>query len=177
MTIRTYNNKTPNIDKSAYIDPASTVIGDVTIGEDSSIWPTAVIRGDMHQIKIGSKTSIQDGTICHITHDGQYSVGGYPLTIGSEVTVGHNAILHGCTIHDKVLIGMGSVVLDGAVIESNVILGAGSLVSPNKVLKSGFLYVGRPAVEKRPLTKKESAFIQYSANNYVKLKNTYLKEL
>jgi carbonic anhydrase/acetyltransferase-like protein (isoleucine patch superfamily) len=172
--IRKYNNKVPKLGKNVYVDEAAIVIGDVEIGDDASIWPTTVLRGDMHFIRIGQRTSIQDGSICHITHDGQFAPGGFPLIVGDDVTIGHQAVLHGCTIHDKCLIGMQSLILDGAVIESNVVLGAGSLVSPGKVLESGYLYVGRPAVQKRKLTTSEIEFMLYSAQNYVDLKNTYL---
>lgn len=172
--IRKFKEHSPILGNNVYIDEQAVVIGQVEIGEDTSIWPTAVIRGDMHQIKIGARCSIQDGTICHVTHDSQYYPGGSSLTIGNDVTVGHQAILHGCIIHDQCLIGMQSVILDGAVIESKVMLGAGSLVSPGKVLKSGYLYVGRPAVQKRKLTDEEIDFMLYSAQSYVKLKDSYI---
>lgn len=173
--IRSHLDKTPRIGKNVYVDEQSTIIGDVVIGSDSSIWPSAVIRGDMHSIRIGEKTSIQDGAVCHITHAGPYNPDGFPLKIGSLVTVGHQAMLHGCTLGDRCLIGIQSVVLDGAVIESQVMLAAGSLVPPGKVLESGFLYVGSPAIKKRALTQEEIEFIDYAAMNYVKLKDSYLK--
>jgi len=174
MTIREYQGQTPNIDHSVYVDPAAILIGDVTIGADSSIWPLAVIRGDMHRIQIGARTSVQDGAVLHITHASDYNPNGYALTIGSEVTIGHQAILHGCTLHNKILIGMGAKVLDGAIIEDEVILGAGSLVPPGKRLQSGYLYVGTPAKPVRALTESELTFFGYTASNYVALKDHYM---
>ena len=149
------------------------VIGDVEIGDDSSIWPMAVLRGDVNSIHIGSRTSIQDGSVLHVTHDHPAQPGGFPLSIGDEVTVGHNVTLHGCTIDNRCLIGMGSTILDGAVLEEHVLLGAGSLVPPNKVLEGGYLWVGSPVKRVRPLTVDEQIWFGYSAEHYVKLKNEY----
>lgn len=174
--IRPYQKVFPQIAQSAFIDEQSVIIGDVHIGADSSVWPTAVLRGDMLHIRIGERTSIQDGTIGHITHDGKYSPGGFALIVGDDVTVGHQCVLHGCQIGNRCLIGMQSLILDGAVIEDEVMLGAGSLVSPGKRLESGYLYVGRPAVQKRKLTQDEIDFFTYSAQNYVKLKDNYLAD-
>jgi carbonic anhydrase/acetyltransferase-like protein (isoleucine patch superfamily) len=174
MNIRPYQNVFPQIAASAYVDPAATVIGKVEIGEDSSIWPGASIRGDMHSIKIGNCTSIQDGCVLHITHDSTYNPEGFPLKIGNHITVGHKAVLHGATLHDFCLIGIGAILLDGSVVESDVILAAGSLVPPGKTLSSGYLWMGSPVVKKRLLTEAELQFIRYSAQNYVKLKNEYL---
>lgn len=171
--IREYQGITPTIGKDVYIDPASVVIGDVTIGDESSVWPMAVIRGDVHSIRIGSGTSIQDGSVLHVTHDGPYSPGGGALVIGDLVTVGHNVTLHACTIEDRVLIGMGVIVLDGCHVPSEVILGAGTLVPPNTELESGYLYVGSPAKKLRPLTDKEKDFLSYTAKNYIKLQKTH----
>ncbi len=176
MTIRPYLTHLPKIGNRTYVDDAAVIIGQVSIGDDCSIWPFASIRGDMHRIQIGNRTSVQDGCVLHITHAGEFNPQGFPLTIGSDVTIGHKAILHGCTILDACLIGMGSIVMDGATIESEVILGAGSLVGPGKICESGYLWVGSPAIKKRPLTKEEIAFIRYSASTYVKLKNVYLSE-
>lgn len=150
------------------------VLGDVTLGDDTSVWPTAVIRGDMHRIRVGARTSIQDGSVLHITHASDYSPGGYPLTIGDDVTVGHRAILHGCTISSKVLIGMGATVLDGAVVESEVLVAAGAVVPPGKHLESGYVYGGNPVRPLRPLKESEYRFFGYSAANYVSLKNEFL---
>jgi carbonic anhydrase/acetyltransferase-like protein (isoleucine patch superfamily) len=152
------------------------VIGDVALGDDSSVWPGAVVRGDMHHIVIGARTSVQDNAVLHITHDSAFNPGGFPLTLGDDVTVGHQAMLHGCTIGDRVMIGMQTMIMDGAVVESDVMLAAGSLVSPGKRLASGWLYRGRPARAVRELTAKEIEFLPYVAGNYVKLKDQYLDE-
>ncbi|MDU4250185.1 gamma carbonic anhydrase family protein [Pseudomonas sp.] len=176
MTIRTYQGKTPSLGERVFVDASSVVIGDVEIGADSSVWPLVVIRGDMHRIRIGSRTSVQDGSVLHITHAGPFNPDGFPLTIGDEVTIGHKVLLHGCTIGSRILVGMGSIVMDGAVIEDEVILGAGSLVPPGKTLESGFLYVGSPVKKARPLTDKERAFFSYTAGNYVKLKDQHIAE-
>jgi carbonic anhydrase/acetyltransferase-like protein (isoleucine patch superfamily) len=160
-----------------WVDDSSRIIGDVELGDDSSVWPMAVIRGDMHRIRIGERTSVQDGAILHITHAGPFNPSGYPLAIGSDVTIGHQACLHGCTIGNEVLIGIGATVLDGAVIEDQVVIGAGTLVPPGKRLESGYVYMGSPAKQARPLTDKERKFFKYTAGNYVKLKDAYLSEL
>lgn len=172
--IRTYQGKTPLLGANVFVDESAVVIGDVEIGEDSSVWPCTVIRGDMHKIRIGSRTSIQDGSVLHITHASDYNPAGYPLIIGDEVTVGHSVCLHGCTIGNRVLVGIGSTVLDGAIVEDEVVIGAGSLVPPGKRLESGFLYMGSPVKQVRPLKDSERSFFQYSAKNYIQLKNTYL---
>lgn len=176
MTIRSYQGKTPSLGERVFVDASAVIIGDVEIGADSSVWPLVVIRGDMHRIRIGARTSVQDGSVLHITHAGPFNPDGFPLTIGDEVTIGHKVLLHGCTIGSRILVGMGSIVMDGAVIEDEVILGAGSLVPPGKVLESGFLYVGSPVKKARPLTDKERAFFSYTAGNYVKLKNQHIAE-
>jgi carbonic anhydrase/acetyltransferase-like protein (isoleucine patch superfamily) len=174
--IRTFAGITPRIAPQAFVDASAVVIGDVDIGEDSSVWPLTVIRGDMHHIRIGKRTSVQDGSVLHITHAGPYNSGGFPLIVGDEVTIGHKVILHGCTLGNRILVGMGSTVMDGAVVEDEVIIGAGSLVPPGKVLNSGFLYVGSPVKQVRPLTEKERSFFAYTAGNYVKLKAQHLAE-
>lgn len=176
MGIRSFQNKVPSQGERVFIDPASTVIGDVALGDDSSVWPGAVVRGDMHRIVIGARTSVQDNAVLHITHDSAFNPGGFPLTLGDDVTVGHQAMLHGCTIGDRVMIGMQTMIMDGAVVESDVMLAAGSLVSPGKRLASGWLYRGRPARPVRELTAKEIEFLPYVAGNYVKLKDQYLAE-
>jgi carbonic anhydrase/acetyltransferase-like protein (isoleucine patch superfamily) len=165
----------PRLGKRVWIDPDATVIGQVNLGDDSSIWPRAVLRGDVNSISIGQRTNIQDGTICHVTHDGPYSPGGFPLVLGEDITVGHAAILHACRIGNRCLIGMGAMVMDGAVIEDDVMLAAGSLVSPGKHLKAGWLYRGRPAEPVRELTEKELEMLRYSAAHYVRLKDRYLE--
>ncbi len=174
--IRSFKTMSPSFDDSVFIDLSAVVIGDVVIGSDSSVWPLAVIRGDMHKIRIGERTSIQDGSILHITHAGPFNKDGWPLSIGSEVTIGHKTVLHGCEIHDHVLVGNGAIIMDGAVIPKNCIVGANCLVPPGKKLESGYLYVGSPCKKARALTEKEISFFSYTANNYVKLKNDYLKE-
>ena len=174
MTVRTYLGIAPHIGARAYVDPSAAVIGRVTIGEDASIWPCAVLRGDVHEIHVGARTSIQDGSVLHVTHDSDYAPGGRACIVGADVTVGHRVVLHACTVGNFCLIGMGSVVLDDVIIEDRVILGAGSLVSPGKKLESGGLYVGTPARRVRDLKEQEIAFLSYSAAHYVKLKNDYL---
>lgn len=174
--VRSFKGVAPKLGKGVLVDHSAVVIGDVSIGEDSSVWPNTVIRGDMHTITIGKRCSIQDGSVLHITHASDYNPGGYPLTLGDEVTVGHMAMLHGCTIGSQVLIGMQAMVMDGAVIEDKVVLGAGSLVPPGKTLESGYMYVGRPAKKARPLTDKELSYFSYTAGNYVKLKNEHIEE-
>ena len=173
MAIRQFSKFIPKIHASAYVDDSAQVIGDVVIGKDSSVWPLAVIRGDIQKIRIGQNTNIQDGSILHVTHDSQYQPKGCALQIGDYVTVGHGVILHGCEISDRCLIGMGSTIMDNVVIESNVMLAAGSLVSPGKLLKGGYLYMGHPATAKRLLSKEEVEYLNYAANHYVKLKNEY----
>ncbi|WP_248799721.1 gamma carbonic anhydrase family protein [Pseudomonas sp. MWU13-2105] len=176
MTLRTYQNLTPALGERAFVDRSAVVIGDVEIGADSSIWPLTVIRGDMHRIRIGQRTSVQDGCVLHITHAGPFNPEGFPLLIGDDVTIAHKVMLHGCTLGSRILIGMGSIVMDGAVVEDEVIVGAGSLVPPGKTLESGFLYVGSPVKQARALTDKERAFFTYSAANYVKLKDLHMAE-
>jgi len=164
----------PKLGEGVYIHTQATVIGRVTLGADVSVWPGASIRGDIHHIQIGARSNIQDGCILHVTHDGPYQPGGFPLVIGEDVTVGHQAVLHGCTLENLCLIGMGSIILDGAIVETEVIVGAGSLVPPGKRLETGFLWMGSPVKKIRPLKDEERAFLKYSAEKYVELKNRYL---
>lgn len=175
MSIRDFENFSPNIAGSAFIDESAVVIGKVTIAKDVSVWPLTTIRGDINSITIGARTNIQDGSVLHVTHDSEFSPGGFALSIGESVTVGHKVILHACTIGDFCLVGMGSTVLDGAVLEDKVMLGANSLVSPGKRLQSGYLYLGSPAKQVRSLTDKEMQWLDYSATHYVELKNRYKK--
>lgn len=172
--IRPFKNIFPDIAASCYVDAAACVIGDVVIGEDSSVWPMVAIRGDVNHIRIGARSNIQDGSVLHVTHKGPLSPQGYALSIGSDVTIGHGAVIHACSIEDECLIGMGSVVLDGAVIEKGAMVAAGSVVSPGKVLAGGYLYLGSPARQVRELNQQEKDFLQYSAAHYVKLKNEYM---
>lgn len=176
MAIRTYQDHRPKLGERTFVDHSAVVIGDVEIGADSSVWPLTVIRGDMHRIRIGARTSVQDASVLHITHAGPFNPEGFPLLIGDDVTIAHKVMLHGCSIGSRVLIGMGSIVMDGAVVEDDVMVGAGSLVPPGKRLASGFLYVGSPVKQVRALTDKERAFFTYSAGNYVKLKDQHLAE-
>jgi carbonic anhydrase/acetyltransferase-like protein (isoleucine patch superfamily) len=173
--IRAFDDLEPRIGDGVYVDPAATVIGDVAIGVDSSIWPAAVLRGDVNHIRIGERTSVQDGSVCHVTHKNETLPEGWPLLIGDDVTVGHKVTLHGCRIGNRVLVGIGSVVLDGAIVEDDVIIGAGTLVPPGKVLESGFLYLGSPCKQVRPLTESELQRLPYSSHHYVRLKNRYLQ--
>lgn len=177
MPIRTYQGITPSLGSGVFIDPMALAIGDVTIGDDSSLWPFVVARGDVQKITIGSKTNIQDGSVLHVTQSNDFNPGGYALTIGNNVTIGHKAVLHACTIENDVLIGMGAIVLDGALVQSRAYVAAGSVVSPGKVLEGGYLWLGAPAKRARPLTDKELAFLDYSANHYVKLKNKHIESL
>jgi len=174
MAIRKFEQHTPQIADSAFVDDSAVVTGNVVIGADSSIWPMCSVRGDIHFIRVGERTNIQDGCILHVSHDSEFAPGGYPLSIGDDVTVGHNAVVHACTIEDMCLIGMGSVLLDGAVIKAGVIVGAGSLVPPGKELDSGYLWLGSPVKRMRELTDTERAFLEYSATHYVDLKNRHM---
>jgi len=176
MAIRTFQNHSPRLAERAFVDRSAVVLGDVEIGADSSVWPLTVIRGDMHRIRIGARSSVQDGSVLHITHAGPFNPDGFPLLIGDEVTIGHKVMLHGCTLGNRILVGMGSTIMDGAIVEDEVIIGAGSLVPPGKRLESGYLYVGSPVKQARALTEKERAFFPYSASNYVKLKDQHLAE-
>ena len=167
--LRPYLGRLPTLGRRVYLDPAATVIGDVELGDDVSVWPGTVIRGDVNFIRIGDDSNIQDLCALHVSHPRPEDPGGAPLIIGNRVTVGHSVILHGCEIGDECLIGMGAVIMDKAVVEPRVLVGAGSLVPEGKVLKSGFLYLGRPAKQVRPLTPEEIAHFAYSAAHYVRL--------
>lgn len=173
MAIRDFDNYLPDIHPSCFIDDKALVLGQVTIGENSSVWPFTIIRGDVNSITIGNNTNIQDNSVLHVSHDSPYNPGGYNLEIGDDVTVGHRVILHGCHIGNLCLIGMGSTIMDGVVIESNTIIGAGSLVTPDKKLESGFLWMGSPARKVRKLSSTELESLKYSAQHYVKLKNRH----
>lgn len=161
-----YQGKRPAIGKNTFLAPNSTVIGDCHIGEDCGIWFNAVIRADVDSVAIGKNTNIQDGCVIHCDH-------GYPVRIGDGVTVGHNAILHGCTIGDSCIIGMGSTILDGASIGKNSIVGANSLVTSGKSFPENSLIMGSPAKAVRTLSEQETASIRQSAGGYVALKEAY----
>lgn len=163
----------PRLEAGAWVHPRATVIGEVVLGRDSSVWPGAVIRGDVNSIRIGEATNIQDGSVLHVSHKTEANPAGGPLVIGDRVTVGHTVILHACTIEDECLIGMGSIILDGAIVRKHVLLGAGSLVPEGKVLESGHLYLGRPAKAVRPLSEAEIAYFNDSAGHYVRLVQSY----
>ena len=174
--VRSFDNLHPRIHASAWIDPTALVIGDVILGENSSVWPMSVVRGDVNSIRIGSATNIQDNSVLHVSHAGDYGEGA-ALTIGDEVTVGHRVILHACTIGDRCLIGMGSILMDNVTVGDEVIIGAGSLVPEGRHLESGHLYLGHPAVKKRPLTERERSWLQYSAGHYVRLMQRHRESL
>ena len=175
MAIRSYKGALPKLGARVYVDDSAVVIGDVEIGDDSSIWPMCSIRGDVNRIRIGHRTNIQDNTVIHVSHRHAELPEGRAARIGDEVTVGHQCVLHACTIGNRCLIGMGSIVLDGAILRDGVLLGAGSLVTEGKELEGGYLWLGRPAKKARALTENEMAWFEYSAKHYVKLKNDYLK--
>jgi len=174
--LRAYKGITPKIAENCYIDESAVLVGDISIGNDTSIWPLVAARGDVNNISIGQRTNVQDGTILHVTRRSPSQPNGFPLNIGDDVTVGHQCMLHGCKVGNRILIGMGSIVMDGAIVEDDVFIGAGTVVPPNKTLRSGYLYVGNPMKEARPLKEAEIAFLKESAINYVALKNDYLAE-
>ncbi len=167
--IRTFDGRAPRIDPRAWVDETAVVVGDVTLGPGASIWPMCVVRGDIHRIEIGAETNIQDGSVLHVSHDSRFMPGGAPLIIQDRVTVGHQAVLHGCEVGSLCLIGIGARVLDRAVIEPRTMIGAGTLVPPGRVLEGGYLYVGAPARRVRALNDRELEYLEYSAGNYVRL--------
>jgi carbonic anhydrase/acetyltransferase-like protein (isoleucine patch superfamily) len=173
-SMATYLGVAPLLGAGVYIHPSASVIGDVVLGDDVSVWPGTVIRGDINFIRIGSGTNVQDLSVLHVSHKSSWDPAGAPLIIGSNVTIGHKVILHGCEIGDECLIGMGAIIMDKVVIQTRVLVGAGSLVPEGKVLESGYLYLGTPAKRIRPLTQAERAHFIYSAQNYIRLKNNYL---
>lgn len=168
--IQPFMDKTPQFPPTVFIENSAYVIGDVKIGAYSSIWFGAVVRGDVHFIRIGEQTSIQDLSVLHVTHLT------HPLFVGNEVTVGHQVTLHGCTVEDRVLVGMGAILLDGAIVGEGSIIGAGAVVTEGMKIPPGSLALGTPARVKRLLTPEESAFLSQSAKNYVDLAQTYLKQ-
>ena len=175
INIRAFNGISPTLAEGVYVDPAATLIGDVHLGRDVSIWPGAVVRGDMHHIHIGDRSNVQDNAVLHITHASGFNPDGFPLSIAEDVVIGHSAVLHGCTVESRVLIGIGAIINDGAVVHSDVIVGAGAVVPPGRILESGRVYAGNPAREKRPLNDNERKFLTYSPQNYIRLKNQYLE--
>jgi len=173
--IRTFQGIAPTVDDTVLVDDTALVIGDVHIGTDSSVWPMTVLRGDVNKIRIGKRSNIQDSCVVHVTHPHEDMPEGHAVAIGDNVTVGHKVILHGCTVGDHCLVGMGSTIMDGAVLEPFVLLGAGSLVSPGKVLGGGYLWLGSPVRKVRPLSDEERKWIKYSAQHYVDLKDRHLE--
>ena len=174
--LRRYKDLFPVIGDRVMIDASSVIVGDVRLADDVSIWPLVAARGDVNYIQIGARSNIQDGSVLHVTHKSAKNPPGNPLIVGEDVTVGHKVMLHGCTIGDRVLVGMGSILLDGVVVEDDVMIGAGSLVPQHKRLESGFLYLGSPVKQIRPLKEAELEGLRYSANNYVKWKDDYLNQ-
>lgn len=170
MPLYAYKDITPTLGADVFIAPSASVIGDVKIGDQTNIWYGVTIRGDVNTVRIGSRTNIQDGTVCHVTA----KTG--PLKIGDNVTIGHNATIHACTLEDGSFVGMGATVMDGVVVESGAMVAAGALVSPGKRVKKGEVYAGVPAKLFRPMTEDEVKYIPWSAQHYVDLAKTYLKQ-
>ena len=173
--IRPFRGVTPRIDPTAFVAETAAVIGDVEIGPGASIWYGCVLRGDINRIRVGRNTNIQDGTVVHVNHD-RVGDGGMPTHIGDDVTIGHMALIHACTLEDRAFIGMGAVVMDGAVVESGAMVAAGALVTPRKVVKSGELWAGRPARFLRKLREAEAAEGPYIAKHYAELGAAYLAD-
>lgn len=174
--IKVYLGNAPYLGSEVFIHPSASVIGEVELGDNVSVWPGTVIRGDVNFIRIGAGTNVQDLSVLHVSHKSSWDPAGAPLIIGSNVTIGHKVILHGCTLEDECLIGMGSIIMDKVIVQKHVLVGAGSLVPEGKVLESGYLYLGSPAKKVRPLTEKELEHFLYSANHYIRLKNQYLNQ-
>ncbi|MDH4079052.1 MAG: gamma carbonic anhydrase family protein [Nitrospira sp.] len=170
LMIRTFQGIKPTIPTSCFIEATAVVIGDVVMGEECSVWFNAVIRGDVHYIRIGDRTNVQDLCMLHVTHDT------HPLIIGNGVTIGHSVVLHGCTIRDRVLVGMGAIIMDGAVIGEDSVVGAGALVTEGTVVPPKSLILGSPAKVKRPVTEQELSWIKESADNYVKYAGQYMSD-
>jgi carbonic anhydrase/acetyltransferase-like protein (isoleucine patch superfamily) len=174
MPLASYLDQFPVIGERVFLHGSAQVIGDVTIGDDSSVWCNAVLRGDVNRIIVGRCSNVQDLTMCHVSHKTPKKPEGSPLTIGDFVTIGHSVVLHGCRIGNECLIGMGSIVMDDVTVSDRVMIGAGSVVPPGKTLESGKLYLGNPARAVRDLTPEEIAYFKYSAEHYVRVKNNYL---
>ena len=173
MPVQPYLGVSPRLGPGAYVDPTALVIGGVELGADASVWPMAVVRGDVNFIRIGARSNVQDGSVLHVSRPYAGNASGFPLVIGDDVVVGHKVVLHGCTIGNRVLVGIGAIVLDGVVVEEDVVIGAGSVVTPGKRLESGGLYVGNPARRMRELTPAEFERIPVMADWYVRLKQDY----
>jgi carbonic anhydrase/acetyltransferase-like protein (isoleucine patch superfamily) len=173
MPVRPYLGNRPTLGAGAYVDPTALVIGDVVLGDQVSIWPMAVLRGDVNAIRIGHRSNVQDGSVLHVARPYKGNDTGWPLLIGEDVVLGHKVVVHGCTIGNRVLVGIGAIVLDGVVVEDDVMIGAGAVVTPGKRLESGGLYVGNPARRIRELTGAEIARVPIMAEWYVNLKQDY----
>lgn len=173
--IRPFQGIMPIINDSVFIDESAVVTGKVTLHQDSSVWPHVSIRGDLLPIVVGARSNVQDGSVIHTTEFKHARGTGFDVVVGEDVTIGHRVVLHGCHIGDRVLVGMGAIVLDGAVVENDVMIGAGSLVPPNKRLESGYLYIGSPVKQARPLTDAEKQMILQNAQSYVEVKNEHKK--
>lgn len=169
--IRPFQGKMPKVDETAFVAETATLIGDIEIGAESSIWYGCVLRGDVNHIRVGARSNIQDGSVVHVTSKT------HPTLIGDDVLVGHNAVIHGCTLEDGAFVGMGAIVLDGAVVEGGAMVAAGALVAPNKRVKSGELWAGNPARKMRDLTPEQQAGLKAGTAHYVNVANLYKKEV
>ena len=177
MPLYAFEGIAPTVHPDAFVAPTATLVGDVVIEAGASVWYNAVIRADYSRVTVRTGANVQDGAVVHVTHDGPYTPGGFPCRVGADVTVGHAALLHACTIEDCCLIGMHATILDGAVVRRHGFVGAGALVTPGKVVGEGELWVGNPARCVRRLSDREIEALQYSASHYVELKDTYLAAL
>jgi carbonic anhydrase/acetyltransferase-like protein (isoleucine patch superfamily) len=166
----------PQLGARVFIDEKASVSGSVILGDDVSVWPMAVIRGDVHSIRVGARCNIQDGSVLHVTHEGPSTPEGIPLNLGEDITVGHGVILHACTIGDRCLVGMGSVVMDGATLEEDCMVAAGAVVTPGTRILSGTLWRGNPARQARELSEAEVRNLVYLARHYVRLKDLYMEQ-
>lgn len=174
MNIRPYLDHHPRLGQRVWVDPAATLIGDVVLDDDASLWPGTIVRGDVNHIRIGARTNVQDGTIIHVSHHSPFNQAGFPTLIGADVTIGHGAIVHACTIEDACLVGMGATILDGAVIKRHGFVGAGALIPPGKVVGEAELWLGNPGKCVKRLSEREIEALYYSAQHYVRLKDRYL---
>lgn len=172
--LRAFDTHLPRLGARVYVDATAVVIGDVELGDDASIWPQAVVRGDVARIRIGARSNVQDGAILHVTHASAAAPAGWPCLVGAGVTIGHAAVVHACTLEDACLIGMHATVLDGAVVQRHALIGAGALVAPEKIVGAGELWVGNPARRVRRLADAEIEALDDSARRYVALKDVYL---
>lgn len=176
MTLRAFRGALPVLGARCYVDPDAVVIGDVVLGDDASIWPGAIARGDVHRIRIGARSNVQDGSVLHVTHAGPYTGDGFACLIGDDVTIGHAAVIHACTIENACLIGMHATVLDGVTVRTHGFVGAGAVVAPGKEVGERELWLGNPARRVRLLSDAEVEQLYYSARNYVRLKDLYLDD-